>query len=57
MFEKVTADKAVAALSKFGGEVIKTSLSDETTAEIQKELHGESHRFLRFRWDVQDNLV
>ena len=42
VFEKVTADKAVAALSKFGGEVVKTSLSDETTAEIQKELHGTS---------------
>ena len=42
MFEKVTADKAIAALSKFGGEVVKTSFSDETTAEIQKELHGTS---------------
>ena len=42
VFEKVTADKAIAALSKFGGEVVKTSLSDETTAEIQKELHGTS---------------
>ena len=42
VFEKVTADKALAALSKFGGDVIKTSLSDETAAEIQKELHGES---------------
>lgn len=42
VFEKVTADKALAALSKFGGDVIKTSLSDETAAEIQKELHGET---------------
>jgi uncharacterized membrane protein len=40
IFEKVTADKALAALSKFGGTVLKTSLSDEATAEINKELHG-----------------
>ena len=40
VFEKVTADKALAALSKFGGTVLKTSLSDEATAEINKELHG-----------------
>ena len=41
VFEKMTTDKALAALSKFGGTVMKTSLSDEATAEIQKELHGE----------------
>ena len=40
VFEKVTADKALDALSKFGGTVLKTSLSDEATAEINKELHG-----------------
>jgi uncharacterized membrane protein len=40
--EKVTPDRAVAALSKFGGTVLKTSLSDEATAELQKELHGEA---------------
>ncbi len=40
MFEKATPDKALAALSKFGGTVLKTSLSDEATAEINKELHG-----------------
>jgi uncharacterized membrane protein len=39
--EKMTEDKATAALSKFGGTVMKTSLSDEATAELQKELHGE----------------
>ena len=38
---KATPDKALAALSKFGGTVIKTSLSEEATAAIQKELHGE----------------
>jgi uncharacterized membrane protein len=40
VFEKVTADKALAALSKFGGTVLKTSLSDDAAADIQKELHG-----------------
>ena len=40
VFEKVTADKALEALSKFGGTVLKTSLSNEATAEINKELHG-----------------
>ena len=39
--EKVTPDKAVAALSKFGGTVLKSSLSNEMQAELQKELHGE----------------
>ncbi|MDH5225623.1 MAG: DUF1269 domain-containing protein, partial [Actinomycetota bacterium] len=43
VFEKVTADKALEALSKFGGTVLlKTSLSGEATAEINKELHGEA---------------
>jgi uncharacterized membrane protein len=41
VFEKVTPDKALAALSRFGGTVLKTSLSDEATAEINKELHGD----------------
>lgn len=39
--EKVTPDKAVDALSKYGGTVLKTSLSEEQTAELQRELHGE----------------
>ncbi len=39
--EKVTPDKAIAALSKYGGTVLKTSLSDEATADLQRELHGE----------------
>ena len=42
IFEKVTPDKAVAALSKYGGTVLKTSLSDEATAELQQELHGQA---------------
>ena len=32
---------AIEALSKFGGTVLKTSLSKEAEAELQKELHGE----------------
>jgi uncharacterized membrane protein len=39
--EKVTPDKAVEGLSKFGGTVLKSSLSKETEAELQKALHGE----------------
>jgi uncharacterized membrane protein len=38
--EKVTPDKAVAAMSKYGGTVLKTSLSKEGEAELQAALHG-----------------
>ncbi|HTA14880.1 MAG TPA: DUF1269 domain-containing protein [Solirubrobacteraceae bacterium] len=38
--EKVTPDKAVAALSKFGGTVLKSSLSNDAQRELQEELHG-----------------
>lgn len=38
--EKVTPDKAVAALSKYGGTVLKSSLSRETENELQEALHG-----------------
>lgn len=38
--EQMTTDKALDGLSKFGGNVIKTSLSKEDEAEIQKHLHG-----------------
>jgi len=38
--EQMTTDKALDALSKFGGNVIKTSLSKEQEAEIQAHLHG-----------------
>src|SRR3954465_13114499 len=38
--EKVTPDKAVEALSKFGGTVLESSLSKEAEAELQEELHG-----------------
>ncbi len=38
--EQMTTDKALDGLSKFGGEVIKTSLSEQDEAEIQAHLHG-----------------
>ncbi|MGN6371757.1 MAG: DUF1269 domain-containing protein [Solirubrobacteraceae bacterium] len=38
--ERVTPDKAVAALSKFGGTVLKSSLSHEDEAQLQEALHG-----------------
>jgi uncharacterized membrane protein len=40
--EKVTPDKAIEAMSKYGGTVLKTSLSEEATKEINRELHGET---------------
>jgi len=40
MVEKVTPDKAVEAMSKYGGTVLKTSLSKEGEAELQDALHG-----------------
>jgi uncharacterized membrane protein len=40
MVEKVTPDKAVAAMSKFGGTVLKTSLSKEGEKDLQDSLHG-----------------
>ena len=41
ILEQMTADKALEALGKFGGTVIKTSLSAEQEAEIQAALHGD----------------
>jgi len=40
MVEKVTPDKAVDALSKYGGTVLKTSLSKADEKELQEALHG-----------------
>jgi len=40
--EKVTPDKAVEALSAYGGTVLKTSLSKETEQELQDALHGQT---------------
>ena len=42
MAEKVTPDKAVEAMSKYGGTVLKTSLSKEGEQELQEALHGGS---------------
>ena len=38
--EKVTPDKAVAALSRFGGTVLQSSLSTEAEGRLQEALHG-----------------
>ena len=43
MVEKVTPDKAVEAMSKYGGTVLKTSLSKEGEAELQEALHGSAN--------------
>jgi uncharacterized membrane protein len=40
MVEKVTPDKAVDALSRYGGTVLKSSLSKQGEAELQEALHG-----------------
>jgi uncharacterized membrane protein len=40
VLEKVTPDKAVDALSRFGGTVLKSSLSKQAEAELQDALHG-----------------
>ena len=40
MLEKTTPDKAVEAMSKYGGTVLKTSLSNEDERELQEALHG-----------------
>jgi uncharacterized membrane protein len=38
--EKVTPDKAIEALGKYGGTVLKSSLSPEAEEQLQHELHG-----------------
>ena len=40
MVEKVTPDKAVEALSRYGGTVLKTSLTKEGEEQLQEALHG-----------------
>ena len=39
--EKVTPDKAVEAMSQFGGTVLKSSLSADAEKQLQDALHGE----------------
>ena len=41
MLEKVTPDKAVEAMSKYGGTVLKTSLSKDDEKELQDALHAD----------------
>ena len=38
--EQVTPDKAVEALSRFGGTVLKSSLPKETEEQLQEALHS-----------------
>ncbi|MCU1495865.1 MAG: rane protein of uknown function [Acidimicrobiaceae bacterium] len=38
--EKITSDKAIEALARFGGTVLKTSLPKDVEQEIQEALHG-----------------
>ena len=40
MLEKVTPDKAIEAMSQYGGTVLKTSLSKDDERALQEELHG-----------------
>ena len=40
--EKVTPDKAVEALSEYGGTVLKSSLSKQAEKDLQDALHGEA---------------
>jgi uncharacterized membrane protein len=40
VIEKVTPDKAIAAMQKYGGTVLKSSLSGTAEAELQQALHG-----------------
>ena len=42
VIEKVTPDKAVEALSQFGGTVLKSSLSKDAERELQGALHGDA---------------
>jgi uncharacterized membrane protein len=42
MLEKATPDKALEAMSRFGGTVLKTSLSKQDEQELQDALHGEA---------------
>ena len=39
--EKVTPDKAVEAMSKYGGTGLKSSLPNEAQQQLQDALHGE----------------
>jgi uncharacterized membrane protein len=38
--EQMTTDKALEGLSRFGGKVLKTSMSKEAEQQMQEALHG-----------------
>jgi uncharacterized membrane protein len=40
ILEKVTPEEAVQTLAKFGGTMLKSSLSNDAQRELQEELHG-----------------
>jgi uncharacterized membrane protein len=40
VIQQVTPDKAIAAMSTYGGTVLKTSLSEKDEKELQESLHG-----------------
>jgi uncharacterized membrane protein len=40
VIEKATPDKAIEAMSKYGGTVLKTSLSKDAEEKLQSALHG-----------------
>ena len=42
ILERATPDRAVEAMSRFGGTVLQTSLSKDAEAELQEALHGEN---------------
>src|SRR5207249_5693150 len=42
--EQVTPDKAVEALGRYGGTVLKSSLTREAEEQLQEELHGTAAR-------------
>jgi uncharacterized membrane protein len=42
MVEKITPDKAVDALSQYGGTVLKSSLTKRGEKDLQDALHGNS---------------
>ena len=41
MLEQATPDKAAAAMSKYGGTILKTSLSEDDEKVLQDALHGD----------------
>jgi uncharacterized membrane protein len=42
--DKMTTDKTLQALSKYGGRVLKSSLSEDAERQLQEALHGTAER-------------